>query len=280
MIVDKMCALKHLTVQEQAVVDYILDNPRALVDMSINELAHASATSSSTVMRLCKKLGFKGYSELRFIYACDYPEIIKQREMNRIEPFDAESSIDDIMEKLPFVYMKSIDFTKSVMSRNTIIRVTNMMKNASRIEIYGAGVNYDLGRMIAYKFDAVHKDCVVYNASHWEHIKYLEMSKIPTLAILISHTGKNPTVLEAAARLKRSGIKTVSITSDNNSKLSQITDEHIHIINRETELEFKTTSFTIAIQFVLDLCVSSILVHNIKDIETVNKGLKGEREKW
>ena len=51
MIIDKMCALKNLTSQERAVVEYILDNPKDLLDMNVSELAKASYTSSSTVIR-------------------------------------------------------------------------------------------------------------------------------------------------------------------------------------------------------------------------------------
>ena len=197
MIIDKMCALKNLTSQEKAVVEYILDNPKDLLDMNVSELAKASYTSSSTVIRLCKKLEVKGFADLKFIYASEFPEMMKQREM---------------VNTLPFVYLKTMDYTKSMLSRNTIIRITNLMKQAKRIEIYGDGVNYDLAKMMAFRFENVHKDCFVYNASHWEHIKYLEYQKIPTLGILLSHTGKNPMVIDAAKRLKESGIKTLSIS--------------------------------------------------------------------
>ena len=67
MIIDKMCALKNLTSQEKAVVEYILDNPKDLLDMNVSELAKASYTSSSTVIRLCKKLEVKGFADLKFI---------------------------------------------------------------------------------------------------------------------------------------------------------------------------------------------------------------------
>ena len=166
MIIDKMCALKNLTSQEKAVVEYILDNPKDLLDMNVSELAKASYTSSSTVIRLCKKLEVKGFADLKFIYASEFPEMMKQREMVKTKPFDESSSIDDIINTLPFVYLKTMDYTKSMLSRNTIIRITNLMKQAKRIEIYGDGVNYDLAKMMAFRFENVHKDCFVYNASH------------------------------------------------------------------------------------------------------------------
>ena len=46
MIIDKMNTLENLTNQEKAVVDYIIANPKALLAMSVNELANVSYASA------------------------------------------------------------------------------------------------------------------------------------------------------------------------------------------------------------------------------------------
>lgn len=280
MIIDKLNELKQLTAQEQAVVEYINVNPKALIDMNVNQLAQASFTSASTIIRLCKKLDVKGYTELRFMYSLEYPEMMKQRKTLKVKPFDPSTTIDEIIETLPLIYSKTIDYTQTMLSRNTIVRVTNLMKQAQRIEIYGDGVNYDLGRLMVFRFENVHKDCFVYSASHWEHIKYLEQQKIPTLAILLSHTGKNPMVIDAAKRLKASHIKTVSISANSDPTLANLTDENIQIIERNNELELQSTMFQIGVQYVLDLCISSLLVYNHEKVEKIIKELGDARGKW
>ena len=63
MIIDKLKELKNVTTQEQAVIDYILKEPWAILDISIHDLSIASYTSAATIVRLTKKLGFKGYSD-------------------------------------------------------------------------------------------------------------------------------------------------------------------------------------------------------------------------
>lgn len=154
------------------------------------------------------------------------------------------------------------------------------MKQAKRIEIYGDGVNYDLAKMMAFRFENVHKDCFVYNASHWEHIKYLEYQKIPTLGILLSHTGKNPMVIDAAKRLKESGIKTLSISCNSDMRLANITDENIQIMDGRNQLELQTTTYTVAVQYVLDICISSLMLHHMDTIEEVYSKLMNARAEW
>lgn len=279
MIIDKMLSLKNLTSQEKEVVKHIINNPKDLLEMNVSELAQASYTSASTIIRLCKKIEVKGYGDLKCIYASEFSGMMKQRQLLRKEPFDPHTSIDDIINTLPHIYAKAIDHTKSLLSRNTIIRVTNLMKQAQRVEIYGSGVNYDLAKMMAYRFESVYKDCFVYNAAHLEHIQYLELQKIPTLAILLSHTGQNPMVIDAAKRLKNSGMKTVSISGHLDSQLVKLTDEHIHIMETNNELELKTIAFTMAIQYILDICISALLIHSIDKVEKVGLNLANYREK-
>lgn len=279
MIIDKMNGLKQLTSQEKAIVDYVNDHLKSIIDFNASELAKASYTSSSTVIRLAQKLGYKGYSELRSAYTLEYPDMMK-RSVPKEKPFEKDMSIDEVMQVLPDIYIKAIDYAKTMLSKNIVIRITNLMKQADRIEIYGMGINFDLGRMMAYRFESVNKDCFVYDTPHWEHLKYLELNHISTLAILLSHTGKNPIITDAAKRLRKSHIKTVSISCNSDETLKNLTDENIQIVDYNSELELKTTMFMIGVQFVLDVCISSLLIDNIDKVETVTLQLEGEREKW
>ena len=97
MIIDKMNTLENLTNQEKAVVDYIIANPKALLEMSVNELANASYTSASTITRLCKKFGTKGYADMKFIYVSEYPEMMKLKDSLKVVPFSRNSGIDDAL---------------------------------------------------------------------------------------------------------------------------------------------------------------------------------------
>ena len=139
MIIDKMNTLENLTNQEKAVVDYIIANPKALLEMSVNELANASYTSASTITRLCKKLGTKGYADMKFIYVSEYPEMMKLKDSLKVVPFSRNSGIDDIIHTMPLIYSRAIDHTRSMLDRNTVIRVSNLMKRAQVIDLYGDG---------------------------------------------------------------------------------------------------------------------------------------------
>ncbi|MDD3027135.1 MAG: MurR/RpiR family transcriptional regulator [Erysipelotrichaceae bacterium] len=280
MIIDKINELSNLTAQEMAIREYINANPKALLNLSITDLAQESFTSTSTVIRLCKKLDLKGYGELRYIYASEFAIMQSQRILLKQKLFDESSSIDEIVEMIPQLYRNAVEHTRTMIDRNTLIRITNLIKRASRVEIYGDGVNYDLAKTMAYRFEAVNKDCFVYSASHWEHIEYLRQNRTKTVAILLSHTGKNPMVLHAANELKGQSIHTLAITCDCDSKLAKMAENHIRIVDLYDELEFKTAVFMTCVNYIVDIIVGSLLVHHHDDVVNVFATLKGRREKW
>lgn len=280
MIIDKMQNLKNLTVQEQVVVEHILKHPKDLLEMSVTELAEASYTSASTIIRLCKKLGTKGYADLKYIYVSEYPEMMKLKESLKTRPYNKDSEIDDIIHTLPLIYAKAINHTRSMLDRSTIIKVVNLMKEAKVIDVYGDGINYDVAKMFCYKLEEIGVSANAFSSIHWNHCKMLELEKITSYSILISHTGKNPNVYEAAKRLKKSGIPTLSISGNLHERLSKLTDDTIHIMTSDNTLEFSNVIFTMSTQYILDILVAALLVHRYDMIERNVEALKGERSEW
>ena len=70
-IINELNELKRmnkLTSTEQGIVNYILTNPEELEKISSRQLAELTYTSPATVVRICQKLGFSGYSEFKIKY--------------------------------------------------------------------------------------------------------------------------------------------------------------------------------------------------------------------
>lgn len=280
MIIDKMQNLKNLTAQEQAVIEHVIKFPKDLLEMNVSELAKASFTSASTIIRVCKKLGTKGFGDLKFIYASEYPEMMKLKESLKTIPYDENSTIDDIIHTMPLIYSKAIDHTRSMIDRNVLINVIALMKKAKVIDIYGDGINHEVAKMFCYKLGEIGITSNAYSSIHWSHASFLQIENIPSFSILISHTGKNSNVIDAAKRLKKCNMPTLSISGNIDQSLAKLTDYNIHIMTTENTLEFSNVIFTMSTQYILDILVASLLVHRYDVVlKTANK-LKGARYEW
>ncbi len=280
MIIDKMQNLKNLTVQEQAVIEHIIKFPKDLLEMNVSELAKASYTSASTIIRVCKKLGTKGFGDFKFIYASEYPEMMKLKESLKTIPYDANSTIDDIIHTMPLIYSKAIDHTRSMIDRNVLINVIALMKKAKVIDIYGDGINNEVAKMFCYKLGEIGITSNAYSSIHWSHASFLQLENIPNFSILISHTGKNSNVIDAAKRLKKCNMPTLSISGNIDQSLAKLTDYNIHIMTTENTLEFSNVIFTMSTQYILDILVASLLVHRYDVVLKTSNKLKGARYEW
>src|SRR5277367_4537551 len=67
-------AYNALRTAEQRVADFILKHPDELIYLTVTELAERTNTSESTVVRLCQKIGYKGYQEFKIVLARDLVE--------------------------------------------------------------------------------------------------------------------------------------------------------------------------------------------------------------
>ena len=54
------------TKTDQHIAEFILSHPHAIVTNTLDELAHMSKLSPSAFVRFSKKIGYEGYSALRF----------------------------------------------------------------------------------------------------------------------------------------------------------------------------------------------------------------------
>ena len=63
--------LPSASVAERGVLEFILANPEATAECNIHELSRLSYCSPSTIVRMCRKLGFEGYRDLRRDLLCE-----------------------------------------------------------------------------------------------------------------------------------------------------------------------------------------------------------------
>ncbi|TIQ88473.1 MAG: MurR/RpiR family transcriptional regulator, partial [Mesorhizobium sp.] len=60
---------------------YILENPKKAVRQSLGELSAASQSGQATIFRLCRELGFKGFTDFKLALAAEVGQL--ESEPNR-----------------------------------------------------------------------------------------------------------------------------------------------------------------------------------------------------
>ena len=122
---------------EQRVITLIISDPPAISRLGVAELARRAATSTATVVRASRRLGFEGYPALRLALAAELP-----RKAPAGEPLVADISEDDtpkqILHKLLAFEVEGASATAQLLSGETLEKAVSVLSQARRIDVYGA----------------------------------------------------------------------------------------------------------------------------------------------
>lgn len=270
MIIERLKNIKNLTVQEKSIVDYILNNPEIIIDVTAEELAGLTYTSSSTVVRLCKKLGTNGYPDFRFKYAMEHKKNDRVTEILDSNPFSENSNLTEIIDMIPMVYEKAIRETKDMLDKAKLARVISLMKLANKIDIYGVDINHYIAEQACCKLNGLGINATAYNGANSHYINAPGLHK-NTLAFIISHTGNNKAMIDVAEALKNRGIKSIGICGEAESELVKICKEAIFIFKKDNFANLSKLIYVTSTQYIFDILFTNLAVEEDKKLKYSNK---------
>lgn len=127
-----------LTQAEQKAAQYILDQPNALLIISLTELAKASGASNSAVIRLCQKLGYDGFSEFKFSVR------------RSLLGGDGETETDggDPLQRLVDTYVRYLNQLPAALDRQELAAVARAMREAKHLCLWGVNRTALLARQL------------------------------------------------------------------------------------------------------------------------------------
>lgn len=120
-----------LTNKQKKIADYLLANPESVCYISLKELGERTSASEVTILRLCTKLGFSSYVELKQSFRQHTKQLVKNLSESTIYPGDIQLSENgdkkQLLQKISEnEFEKSADFYKN-------INIDNVLKAAKRI---------------------------------------------------------------------------------------------------------------------------------------------------
>lgn len=256
--------MNSLTPKEQQIAAFILDYPNDVINMSIDELASACGTSTSSVVRLCKSLNYSGYKELCRMLSTDLA--LSQNEVityNDVRPGD---SVDSIVRSVCMSNMKAIENTMSILDIGELEKAVNAIIKADRVDFYGIGTS-GLVALDAYnKFLRINKISMS-SADPHEQILTATSLKKGDVAVLISYTGDTKDILETADIIKKTEATIISITRYSKNLLSERSDIRLYSSSSETLIRSGAMGSRIAQLTVIDILYTAVTSHEYEKVK-------------
>lgn len=269
MIIDKLKNTSNFTTNEQGIAEYILQNLESIPNMSAKNLAKYTYTSKAGIVRLSKKLGFKGFSEfkLKLLTELNQYDLLNRRLVS--ETINDETTIPDILNILPSIYDKSIISTQFELNDVSLSRLKKALLNIECINIYGTGISYYLAQSTAFKISTLGIDSSAYESINTYKLSFKKTKKV---SIVISFTGANRTIKQMVQYLDSvTDDYIIGILGPHNKEIKAYCDEVIEIINRDSILNHDVIKSFISANYILDCIFMIILANNYKKQVEVSK---------
>lgn len=266
-IINELNELKRmnkLTSTEQGIVNYILTNPEELEKISSRQLAELTYTSPATVVRICQKLGFSGYSEFKIKYLQEVNQTPRMDQINRTNPITSEDSLHRIVNKVAALEITAIEQTKKGIDLDQLNRVSELLNQATCIDFYAFDNNLHLAKNACSHFLYAGKQAIIHDSSNAQFMQAFA-SVEGHVAIIISRTGENPMLYRIANVLRERKIPLLVLTESRHSSLAKISTEHLYLYNVHRFTDMGTILFQTSVQYLFDLLFAILFSRNFEN---------------
>jgi DNA-binding MurR/RpiR family transcriptional regulator len=216
------------------VADAILDSPAEAARLTIVDLAERSGTSTATITRFCRAMGFAGYAELRVAIATETGRVAQQTWQTDI---GQEILPDDSLERVLGVVagndIRLIQETGDQLDLAVVEKVAQAVARAGRVLLFGVSSSAAVASEMEYRLQRMRVPTWSRSDAH-SALTDAALLGQGDVAIGISHSGRTREVIEVLAEAGSHGANTVAVTSHPRSPLAEVAELVLTTSSRET----------------------------------------------
>lgn len=245
--------LKTLNRSEFEVLSFISSNADKIRKMTISDLAKETYVSTTTIIRMCKKLGYAGFSELKY----------ELKRMNKEKLKADVNNYNELIKK----HLLDVERTCELINKDTIDRIIELITNKN-IHFFGKGLSSIACEYITNQFLLINLLAINHTSTH---IAYLSADKMNEndVVFILSLSGETHQSLKVAKIAKAKGATVVSITNMGINSLSKLADINLYVYAEDDEtVEFDNksrASVLILFQVILDMYIRKKVHKSMKD---------------
>lgn len=246
-VIEKIAGFKtSATKKEKILIDRLKElDGNVIIHMSITELANKIDIAEATILRFCKKIGYKGYQDFKIALSQDVA--FRKVEMN-----------NSLIEKSFNKITSGLEFTINNLDSSMIKEVTKSILHAKKICVFGIGNSYV---PTMYFYNALVKKGVniwVSSDSHIRNMLAVNLTK-DDFVILLSSSGKTTEMINLAKICKKTNTPIAVITNQSTSELASYASYLFLSSTKDSEYNGGEASSIVSQTFILDVLVQNIL---------------------
>jgi len=237
---------------------YLLENPQAVVRMSISHLAEKTgAKSEASIVKFYRSLGFSGYHDFKVTLAGE----IAGRAISGVDE-NSEITLDDdigsLKKKIFQSGLRVLQKNMEVLDDGLIRRTVDLLLAAKRIILLGYGTSVVVAYDGFIKFSRLGLHCLYTTDSHVNALVLSELRE-GDLLFCVSSSGESKDVVIPVAGCKPRAV-VVAMTGSADSPLGKLADVCLVVDSRETNYRTDAMVSRIAEIALMDTIFSGLVV--------------------
>ena len=246
--------LDQLPASERKIALYILENPRSILNSTVNDIGTQAKTSGAAVIRLCKSLGLNGFQDLKVRIAGDLVKPAEQGYRD-IEPGESYYSI---VQKTTSNSIQSIRDSEEIINYEELERAVQTLLPAQNVHFFGIGASNIIAKDAQQKFLRIQKNATAFTDTHLVATLIANAGK-DDVVFAISHSGETAEVVKVMALAKERGVKTISLTKYGQSSVASLADIKLFTsYSGEAPFRSAATSSRLAQLYMMDILFLSM----------------------
>lgn len=250
-LVKMRTAYNQFTRAEKKVADYILQNPKEVLFMSITDLAEACHVGDTSVFRFCKSMELKGYQEFKMVLSLSLNK--DEKESSR---FSGDISLSDTFQELARkvlnININALTETYALLNETAFNQAVDWLHEAERIVFFGVGASILTALKATNKFLRIEPKVYCIQDSHMQAMT-ASMMKPGEVAVLFSYSGATKDTIHVARMARGAGSRVICVTRFSKSPLTSYADLILLSGANESPLQGGSTSGEISQLFLVDL---------------------------
>ncbi|MEI7744191.1 MAG: MurR/RpiR family transcriptional regulator [Chloroflexota bacterium] len=227
---------------QQRVATFLLDNLAAASDYTITDLADATGVSVGTVSQLCRRLGLKGYQDLRLGLARDAVTLGTGLAATAAA---GPAAVLDALARVFGASREALADTAAGLDPAAVEAAVARIAGARRVECAGVGTAGLVAAEAALKLRKLGIDAIALADAHQQAMSAALLDERDVL-LAISHSGRTTDTLRAAEVAKEGGASLLVIGGPGRSPLAIAADILLVATSSDTGFQVEPMASTIA----------------------------------
>lgn len=260
---------KSLTKSEKKVADVVLRDPDNAIYSSISDFADESGVGDATVLRFCRKIGFKSYQAFKLALAQELSNQSSET-INALNiELKADDTLEEVMRKTLNINICALNETLSLLDVNAVKKAVESIISSRKIHFYGVGVSVITAQDVVSKLVRIGLDASAFTDIHMQMMQASLLTK-DDVAVGISFSGSTKDTIEVLNTAKKAGAKIISITRHARSPITKISDIVLLHGSKEGPLQGGALSTKMSQLMVIDVIYNAVFM-KMGEIAVKNK---------